>query len=38
MLMTPAGTIDPRSFSAARRLRENAAEIRVAIAEAQTAG
>ena len=38
MLLTPAGTIDPRSFSAARRLRENAAEIRVAMAQAKAAG
>ena len=31
MLMTPAGTITPRSMSAARRLRERADEFREAM-------
>ena len=34
MLMTPAGTITPRSMAAARRLREQADEIRASMAEA----
>jgi len=33
MLMTPVGSITPRSMSAARSLRENAAEIRTLIAD-----
>ena len=35
MLMTPAGTITPRSMAAARRLREHADEIRASMAEAE---
>jgi hypothetical protein len=35
MLMTPAGTITPRSMAAARRLREHADEIRASMAETQ---
>jgi catechol 2,3-dioxygenase-like lactoylglutathione lyase family enzyme len=38
MLITPAGTITPRSMAAARRLREHADEIRASMAEARAAG
>ncbi len=35
VLMTPAGPVTPRSFIAARRMREHADEIRAAMAEAR---
>ena len=35
MLMTPAGTVTPRSFAAARKLREHKDEIRASMAEAR---
>jgi hypothetical protein len=38
VLMTPAGSITPRSMIAARRLREHADEIRLAMAEAKARG
>jgi uncharacterized protein YegJ (DUF2314 family) len=38
MLMTPAGTITPRSLSAARRLREEGPKVRAALADWRRAG
>lgn len=38
MLMTPAGTVTPRSMIAARQLREHADEIREAMREARLSG